>query len=66
MNQKYRKSSDLIEQLYHSLYYHQVKKDWIEVDNVLNEIKKAEEAEELLREKGSGTTGVYVYEEGSL
>lgn len=63
MNRKYQKSVDVLDQLYHSLYYHQVKKDWQEVDNVLNEIKKIEEDTQQLREENSGPTGVIEYTE---
>lgn len=64
MNRKSQKSSvDILDQLYHSLYYHQVKKDWQEVDNVLDEIKRIEEDPQYLREETLGPNGVTEYSE---
>lgn len=60
-----QKSVDVLDQLYHSLYYHQVKKDWREVDNVLNEIKRIEDSESI-REEDTGATGVSLYEESAV
>ena len=61
----HKKSVDVLDQLYHSLYYHQVKKDWREVDNVLDEIKRIEDSEPI-REEDTGATGVSLYEESAV